>query len=184
MGQLCSRTSQWWSSSQLERRVMMVGLENAGKTSILYKMKLGETMRTSPTIGFNVESINHQNLTITVWDMGGRQQLHSLWMTYLPHTDALVYVVDCTDTDERLSQSSELLHRLIKEEFLDNVPLLLLCNKQDVANAKTASQIVQLFKMHVLTDRNWQAQQCVAITGNGLGEALDWLASQISRRKV
>ena len=64
----------------------MVGLDAAGKTTILYKLKLGETTTTIPTIGFNVETVTYRNINFTVWDVGGQQVIRPLWHHYYPGT--------------------------------------------------------------------------------------------------
>ena len=55
-----------------EMRILMVGLDAAGKTTILYKLKLGEVVNTIPTIGFNVETVEYKNISFNVWDVGGQ----------------------------------------------------------------------------------------------------------------
>jgi len=58
-----------------EMRILMVGLDAAGKTTILYKLKLGEIVTTIPTIGFNVETVEYKNISFTVWDVGGQDKV-------------------------------------------------------------------------------------------------------------
>ena len=76
-----------------DSRILMVGLDAAGKTSILYKLKLDETMHTIPTIGFNVETVTYKNINFTVWDVGGQDKIRKLWYHYFTGTDAIIYVV-------------------------------------------------------------------------------------------
>lgn len=75
--------SQIWNSitghSSRDLRILMIGLDNAGKTTLLYKMRLGEVQNTIPTIGFNVETVEYKNLTLTVWDIGGQEKIRQLW---------------------------------------------------------------------------------------------------------
>ena len=75
-------------------RIVLVGLDNAGKTTILYKLKLGEVVTTIPTIGFNVESVVYKNISMTVWDVGGQTKIRPLWQHYYENTDAVIYAVD------------------------------------------------------------------------------------------
>merc|ERR1711945_50216 len=65
-----------------EMRILMVGLDAAGKTTILYKLKLGEVVTTIPTIGFNVETVEYKNISFTVWDVGGQDKIRPLWRHY------------------------------------------------------------------------------------------------------
>ena len=119
-------------------RVLMVGLDNAGKTTILYKLKLGETVTTIPTIGFNVETVEYKNLKFTVWDIGGQESIRQLWKHYYANTDAIIYVIDSNDLKRikgRASHAKEELHRLLNTEELSNALLLIYANKQDLPNA-------------------------------------------------
>nr|XP_033513025.1 ADP-ribosylation factor-like protein 5B [Nicotiana tomentosiformis] len=73
-----------------EMRVVMLGLDAAGKTTILYKLHIGEVLSTVPTIGFNVEKVQYKNVIFTVWDVGGQEKLRPLWRHYFNNTDGLV----------------------------------------------------------------------------------------------
>ncbi|XP_058002525.1 uncharacterized protein LOC131179847 [Hevea brasiliensis] len=82
-----------------EMRVVMLGLDAAGKTTILYKLHIGEVLSTVPTIGFNVEKVQYKNVMFTVWDVGGQEKLRPLWRHYFNNTDGLIYVVDSLDRE-------------------------------------------------------------------------------------
>jgi len=75
----------------------MVGLDAAGKTTILYRLKLGEVVTTIPTLGFNVETVAYKNISFTVWDVGGQDRIRPLWRHYYDDTDGVIYVVDAAD---------------------------------------------------------------------------------------
>ena len=75
-------------------RILMVGLDAAGKTTILYQLKIGEIVKTTPTIGFNVETLDYKNRNFTVWDVGGTDKIRALWKHYYQNTDGLIFVVD------------------------------------------------------------------------------------------
>merc|ERR1712159_783111 len=80
-----------------EMRILMVGLDAAGKTTILYKLKLGEVGTTIPTIGFNVEAVTYKNITFTVWDVGGQDKIRPLWRHYYEDAHGVIFVVDSND---------------------------------------------------------------------------------------
>lgn len=182
MGNFMSMISLWWGGN-VERRVLMLGLDNAGKTTVLYKLKLGETVRTIPTIGFNVDTVAYRNVNFTMWDVGGQHQIRTLWKHYYANATALVYVVDCTESHDRLVESRDELQHLLEQYELQGVPLLLFCNKQDLPNAQSPSLLVDFFGLHKLKSRNWHVQSCVAVNGEGLYEGLDWLAREVTRRR-
>ena len=95
----------------------MVGLDAAGKTTILYKLKLGEVVTTIPTIGFNVETVEYRNISFTVWDVGGQDKIRTLWRHYYQNTEGLIFVVDSNDRD-RISDAKQELHKMLAEDEL------------------------------------------------------------------
>ena len=105
-----------------EVRVLVLGLDNAGKTTILYQLKMGEVVSTIPTIGFNVETVTYGNLTFQVWDLGGQSSIRPYWRCYYQNTQAIIYVVDSTDKD-RLEIAKQELHAMLAEEELKDTKL-------------------------------------------------------------
>jgi len=101
--------SRFWQRlfGKKEMRILMVGLDAAGKTTILYKLKLGEVVTTIPTIGFNVETVEYKNISFTVWDVGGQDKIRPLWRHYYQNTQGIIFVVDSNDR-ERIDDSAEL----------------------------------------------------------------------------
>ncbi|KAM9596900.1 ADP-ribosylation factor 2 isoform 2-T3 [Trichechus inunguis] len=112
-----------------EMRILMVGLDAAGKTTILYKLKLGEIVTTIPTIGFNVETVEYKNISFTVWDVGGQDKIRPLWRHYFQNTQGLIFVVDSNDR-ERVNEAREELTRMLAEDELRDAVLLVFVNKQ------------------------------------------------------
>ena len=113
-----------------EMRILMVGLDAAGKTTILYKLKLGEIVTTIPTIGFNVETVEYKNISFTVWDVGGQDKIRPLWRHYYQNTQGLIFVVDSNDKD-RVGEAHDELHRMLSEDELREAIVLVFANKQD-----------------------------------------------------
>merc|ERR1711936_1365357 len=100
-----------------EVRLLMLGLDNAGKTTILKKFN-GEDIDTiSPTLGFNIKTLEHRGFKLNIWDVGGQKSLRSYWRNYFESTDALIWVVDSADR-MRLSDCKKELHALLVEERL------------------------------------------------------------------
>ncbi|XP_030302237.1 ADP-ribosylation factor 1 isoform X2 [Calypte anna] len=97
-----------------EMRILMVGLDAAGKTTILYKLKLGEIVTTIPTIGFNVETVEYKNISFTVWDVGGQDKIRPLWRHYFQNTQGPAERHECSrnhrQTWTAFSSSQELVH--------------------------------------------------------------------------
>jgi ADP-ribosylation factor protein 1 len=164
-----------------EMRILMVGLDAAGKTTILYKLKLGEIVTTIPTIGFNVETVEYKNISFTVWDVGGQDKIRPLWRHYFQNTQGLIFVVDSNDR-ERLSEAREELSRMLSEDELRDAVLLVFCNKQDLPNACSASEVTDKLGLHALRNRDWYIQATCGTSGEGLYQGLDWLSSALKKR--
>lgn len=161
-----------------EMRILMVGLDAAGKTTILYKLKLGEIVTTIPTIGFNVETVEYKNISFTVWDVGGQDKIRPLWRHYFQNTQAIIFVVDSNDRD-RCSEAREELQRMLNEDELRDAILLVFANKIDLPNAMNAAEITDKLGLHSLRQRQWYIQSTCATSGEGLYQGLDWLTSHL-----
>jgi ADP-ribosylation factor protein 1 len=165
-----------------EMRILMVGLDAAGKTTILYKLKLGEVVTTIPTIGFNVERVEYRNISFTVWDVGGQDKIRPLWRYYYENIQGLIFVVDSNDRD-RVDDAREELQRMLNEDQLREVVVLVFANKQDLPNAMTAAEVTDKLGLHAIRGRNWFIQSTCATSGDGLYEGLDWLSRTLSGKK-
>merc|ERR1712041_38742 len=135
-----------------EMRILMVGLDAAGKTTIQYKLKLGEIVTTIPTIGFNVETVEYKNICSTVWDVGGQDKIRPLWRHYFQNTQGLIFVVDSNDR-ERITEAQEELQKMLQEDELRDATLLVFANKQDLPNAMTASELTDKLGLQNLRNR-------------------------------
>jgi len=163
-----------------DMRILMVGLDAAGKTTILYKLKLGEVVTTIPTIGFNVETVEYKNINFTVWDVGGQDKIRPLWRHYFQNTQGLIFVVDSNDR-ERISESREELEKMLNEDELRDAVLLVFANKQDLPNAMSVAEVTDKLGLHSLRQRKWYIQSACATSGDGLYEGLDWLSNTLSK---
>jgi len=167
-------------TSKKESRILMVGLDAAGKTTILYKLKLGEVVTTIPTIGFNVETVEYKNISFTVWDVGGQDKIRPLWRHYYQNTQGIIFVVDSNDRD-RIPEAKAELDRMLSEEELRDAVLLVFANKQDLPKAMPVAKLTEELGLSGLRARTWHIQGCCATTGDGLYEGLDWLSATISK---
>ncbi|KAH8821763.1 ADP-ribosylation factor family-domain-containing protein [Xylogone sp. PMI_703] len=178
MGQSMSWLSGFlWSKKEI--RILILGLDNAGKTTLLYRLKIGEVVTTIPTIGFNVESVTYKNLNFNVWDLGGQTSIRPYWRCYYANTAAVIFVIDSTDID-RLSTAAEELAAMLNEDELKDAALLVFANKQDQPGAKGAGDISEALRLGELRDRNWSIVACSAVDGTGISEGMDWLSVSLS----
>ncbi|KAJ1088009.1 hypothetical protein NDU88_001168 [Pleurodeles waltl] len=156
-----------------EARILMLGLDAAGKSTLLYKLKFNEPFSTIPTIGFNVEMIQaEKHFALTVWDVGGQLKMRKLWCYYFEGADGLVYVIDSANK-QHLEEARRQFEQILKNELVKNVPVVVMANKQDLPGALNAEEITRTFNMKKhCSDRDWFVQPCCAITGQGLTEGL------------
>mmetsp|Transcript_4965 Transcript_4965/g.5853 ORF Transcript_4965/g.5853 Transcript_4965/m.5853 type:complete len:159 (-) Transcript_4965:116-592(-) len=144
-------------TSKKDMRILMVGLDAAGKTTILYKFKLGDVVTTIPTIGFNTETVEYKNIKFTVWDVGGQYKIRLLWRHYYENTQAIIYVVDSNDS-ERIEEAREELAGMLADDTLKDAALLVFANKQDLPGAQTSTEIAEGLGLHTLKGRKWFIQ--------------------------
>ncbi|KAF4531710.1 hypothetical protein B566_EDAN009352 [Ephemera danica] len=176
-----------------EMRILMLGLDAAGKTiylAILYKLKLGQSVTTIPTVGFNVETVTYKNVKFNVWqltrenqDVGGQDKIRPLWRHYYTGTQGLIFVVDCADRD-RIDEARQELHRIINDREMRDAIILIFANKQDLPDGVVIEnssmkpyEIQEKLGLTRIRDRNWYVQPSCATSGDGLYEGLTWLTS-------
>ncbi|XP_006022624.1 putative ADP-ribosylation factor-like protein 5C [Alligator sinensis] len=177
MGQLLAKLMGIFGNQ--EHKVIIVGLDNAGKTTILYQFLMNEVVHTSPTIGSNVEEIILRKTHFLMWDIGGQETLRSTWNTYYSNTEFVILVIDSTDR-ERLTVTKEELYKMLAHEDLRNAAVLIFANKQDVKNSMTALEISSFLMLSSIKDHPWHIQGCCALTGEGLPAGLEWMKSQVA----
>lgn len=161
-----------------ELRILMIGLDNSGKTTILYKLKLGTAENTVPTVGFNVETIKYKNILINAWDIGGQERLRALWRHYFSGTDILVFVIDSNDLD-RLEKAKFEMFKVLNDKELKNCDIVILANKQDLPDAIDPKDLIEKFELDKLSpNHQWKIIPTIATKGNGLPELLDWISNK------
>lgn len=163
-----------------EYKICMVGLDNAGKTSILYRMSLGlsEIVRTYPTIGSNVEQLEIKNVRLRVWDLGGQEDLRQTWSLHFMDTKALIMVVDSTDF-ERIDLARQELHRVLSSEELQDAAVLVFANKQDQRSCMGIAEMTDALQLDRITTRKWRIQPSSAVSGEGLKEGFSWVVESL-----
>jgi len=167
-----------------ETRVIVVGLDHSGKTTIVHRLKHGkmDDSEIIPTIGFNVECVEYRKMIFSLWDLGGGLDARSFWRFYYPDTQAIIFVVDSSDL-ERMAEAREDLHRMLTEYELWDAPLLVLANKQDEPNAATSREITEVLNLYSLQNRAWYIIETKAVHPDAseanLHAGLDWLVETL-----
>ena len=180
MGQMIARMMDRLFEKS-EARILMLGLDAAGKTTILFKMKLGEVVQSIPTIGFNVETIEFKNSKLNVWDVGGQDKIRPMWKHYFQNAEGLIFVVDSSDR-KRVDKAREELHKILAEDDLKDTVLLVFANKQDIA-VMDVKEVIEKLDLQSLKGRVWHCQGTSAISGQGLTEGMTWLIKKLQKKK-
>ena len=166
-----------------EMRVLMLGLDNSGKTTAL-KQLAGEDINTiTPTQGFNIKSVQTEGIKLNMWDIGGQKHIRPYWKNYYPNTDGIIYIVDSSD-NRRFDEAAEELEDLTGQEDLEGVPILVLANKQDLLNSANAAAVMEALELTSLKGRWIHVEGCSAKTGEKLSEGLEKLTEQINKFKA
>ncbi len=169
--------------------VVMLGLDSAGKSTVLYRLKFDQYVNTVPTVGFNCEKVKGtlgkaKGVSFMIWDVGGQDKVRPLWKSYTRNTDGIVFVVDSVDTERMEEARVELLRTARAQENL-GVPILVVANKQDLPGARDAPEVEKLMNLNELSTGGhlWHIQPSCAIIGEGLDEGLENLYQMILKRR-
>uniref|UniRef100_A0A3Q3EG32 ADP-ribosylation factor-related protein 1 n=1 Tax=Labrus bergylta TaxID=56723 RepID=A0A3Q3EG32_9LABR len=169
--------------------VLILGLDNAGKTLLILSVDLKKSkIRCSSCCSLTflclltVGTIDVGKARLMFWDLGGQDELQSLWDKYYAESHGVIYVIDSTD-EERLSESKEAFEKMISSEVLEGVPLLVLANKQDVPNCLSVPDIKTAFSDSApkIGKRDCLVQPCTALTGDGVNEGIEWMVKCVVR---
>ena len=158
-----------------EIKGFILGLDNAGKTSILNSFKGIESKNLPPTKGFNFQKFLYKNTSFILWDLGGQKSIRKFWENYYQkENDCIIYVIDSSD-QERIEETGKELYNILQQNELTGVPMVIYANKQDLNMALSAEEIIDILGLDNISDRKWTIIACSALTKQGLGMGLDWL---------
>lgn len=168
--------------------VLILGLDNSGKTTFLEHARCNfnknykniDLNRIASTVGLNVGKIDTNGVILNFWDLGGQKELQLLWDKYFLEAHAIVWVVDSSDRD-RLNESIEAFNSIIKNELLDNLPLLFVINKQDIQTAMKPNEVTDAFhaSFALIGDRRFLSIPTSALNGKGINESIGWIGEQV-----
>ncbi|KAH1009653.1 ADP-ribosylation factor-like protein 3 [Dendroctonus ponderosae] len=178
---LLSILRKFTSAPERELRLLLLGLDNAGKTTILKILASEDITSITPTAGFNIKSVISDGFKLNVWDIGGQRKIRPYWKNYFENTDVLIYVVDSADK-KRLEETGIELYELLSDDKLHNVPVLVYANKQDLPDSLSASDLAQALGLPTIKDRSWQIQACTASEGTGVREGMEWVCKSIKKK--
>lgn len=177
-------------AQEREMRILILGLDNAGKTTIVKRLTGKDVYSISPTLGFDINTLDFEDYRLNLWDVGGQQTIRAYWRNYFEQTDGLIWVIDSADV-ARMQDCRKELENLLQEERLAGASLLILANKQDLTGALTSEQIVDqlALKSVIGRKRHWQVFPCSAFSTkddeeveSALTDHLAWLIQDIASR--
>eukprot|EP00300_Choanocystis_sp_HF-7_P030979 c40014_g1_i1.p1 GENE.c40014_g1_i1~~c40014_g1_i1.p1 ORF type:complete len:197 (+),score=38.71 c40014_g1_i1:164-754(+) len=180
-------------TAKKEQCALIVGLDGAGKTTLLERIKsiyqktdMLSPSKISPTIGLNLARIDMGRRILTLWDVGGQSSLRPMWDKYYLEADAIIFALDASDLP-RMEEARFVLEALLEDPRLTGCPILLLFNKTDKDGATSAEILDSYFRIErVAATRAVHSQAVVAITGDGVQDAIEWLEAslKVSTRHV
>ncbi|KAK6135316.1 hypothetical protein DH2020_030958 [Rehmannia glutinosa] len=175
--------------SKMEFHVLILGIDKAGKTTLLEKLKSQylnleglPTDRIVPTVGLNIGRVEVSNTKLVFWDLGGQPGLRSIWEKYYEEANAVIYVVDAA-CPSRFEDSKSALEKVLQHEDLQGAPLLILANKQDLEEVVSTDELAQYLDVKRLDERVFTFQAVSAFDGLGIKESVNWLVDAMERSK-
>ncbi|KAF5732339.1 ADP-ribosylation factor-related protein 1 [Tripterygium wilfordii] len=157
--------------SKTEFHVLILGIDKAGKTTLLEKLKStylnSEGLppdRIVPTVGLNIGRVEASNNKLVFWDLGGQPGLRSIWEKYYEEAHAVIYVIDAA-CPSRFEDAKSALEKALRHEDLQGAPLLILANKQDLSDSVSAEELARYLDLKKLDERVYMFEAVSAYDG-------------------
>lgn len=161
-------------------RVLVLGLDGSGKTSLLRRLVQQDAALLPPSHGYQVTRVLYDGVQCELLDVGGSEELRRYWRMYFDGLSGVVFVIDSADK-RRLEETGLELHRLLQSPTLSGIPLLILANKQDMIDALPSQKVVLGLNLGAVRDRDWHVQACSARDRRGVEEGFAWVLSQATK---
>ena len=177
-----SKLASWLGLKKKEAQIIVLGLDNSGKTTILNRLKPENEQHHDivPTVGFTVEQFQSKSLKFTAFDMSGQGRYRNLWEAYYKDCNGIIFVIDSSDK-LRLAVAKDELELLLENEYIRNrrIPILFFANKKDKRDAMSSVKCSAVLGLDEIRDKPWHICASNALTGEGLDEGLSWFADQV-----
>jgi len=175
--------------SKIEFHVLILGIDKAGKTTLLEKLKTmysdSEGLppdRIVPTVGLNIGRAEALKSKLVFWDLGGQIGLRTIWEKYYEEAHAVIYVVDAA-CQSRFEDTKSALEKVLRHEDLQGAPILIYANKQDLPGAVSAEDLARYLDLKELNERPYMFQAISAYDGLGIKDGINWLVDAMERSK-
>lgn len=183
MGVFVSVWKKLFGEDDKNFKILILGLDKAGKTTILDRIQGKEEGEPVPTIGYNHKEVKMRNVTLDTWDLPGQERMRKIWKHYFVDTWGVIFVIDWTDK-ERVDVARDELHYLLAEQELKHLPFLILANKQDLPDALGYQQLREALALWGEDDRRpIKIQEASALLDKGLEEGFKWLINKLSKEE-
>lgn len=175
MGQVLQKLLEVFWTKKLD--IVVIGLENSGKTTLLSVLAHGEPVETVPTIGLNVKVFKKGNVNMKCWDIGGQQQYRSEWSRYTRGCDAVLYVVDAA-APQKMATAKKELHKLLDDGSIGSTPLLVLANKIDIQPHVGEAELIERLQLNYVVETPWMVLPISALHVTNIDQVVEWLTAQ------
>jgi small GTP-binding protein len=175
-----------WVNSQIGKeysaKILILGLDFAGKTSLTKYLTKNENYSIGPTIGHNIEMIKFNKWNITLIDVTGQKKFRFLWGGHYPNLDGLIYVIDASDKTRLEENKNVFLEFIIQNPELNEIPILVFANKQDVIDSIPGSNLLAAIGFQIGKGHRIKAFSTSITKEQGVSEGLEWLVEKISEK--
>eukprot|EP00347_Sterkiella_histriomuscorum_P000030 403377450 len=165
-----------------EFKMVIIGLDAAGKTTILKKMRFDEIMPTAPTIGIETEDIQVKNINIKVFDLAGQEKMRNVWKYYYSSIEGIIFVLDASNR-ERILEAKDEIQNLLQNEEAKQIPILILANKQDLEGAIKGNEMTEMLGLVEYVNKKpvpfIKVQESSAVQDRGLYDGFEWIVDRI-----
>ncbi|XP_053312891.1 ADP-ribosylation factor-like protein 13B isoform X2 [Spea bombifrons] len=185
----CCNWLKRWREPVRKVTLVMVGLDNAGKTATVKGIQGESPEDVAPTVGFSKADIKQGKFDVTMFDLGGGKRIRGIWKNYYAESYGVVFVIDSSDV-ERMEETKETMTEVLRHPRISGKPVLVLANKQDREGALSEADIVEFLSLEKLVNENkclCQIEPCSAMISQGkkidksIKNGLNWLLSVIAK---
>ena len=166
------------STKKKSLKLFVFGLDRAGKTSILERLRQKQFVQTKRTLNLNLLKFVLDNVNLVAWDLGGQIGFRRAWRNYLKEPDILIFVVDASDKD-RIKEAKGELWRILDYQESMGIPLLILGNKKDLDGKMATNDVIKGLDLESINNRDWKIYQTSAVTGEGIYDGFQWIFQKI-----
>ena len=165
-----------------EASLVVIGLDNAGKTTLLHRLRTGTVRQFTPTERVKEQNFQIAGIKFQGFDLGGHDAVRHLWEEYYLETDAIIFMVDCTDI-RRFEEAQEELEEILEYEPINDKPIVILSNKVDRKDATHLDDVVEAIGLDEIDTKSREAPikifETSVLKGMGIEEAFKWLSEQL-----